>query len=50
MGETRYLIDDILEDKIKLEPVDAEAIARVKKEWDRVSKPINSFGKYEELH
>jgi nicotinate-nucleotide--dimethylbenzimidazole phosphoribosyltransferase len=50
MGETRFLFDDILEDKIHIDSVDADAIAKVKKEWDRVSKPIDSFGKYEDLH
>lgn len=50
MGENKFLIDDILENKIKLETVDKGAIAKVKKEWDRVSKPIDSFGSFETLH
>ncbi len=50
MGETRFLIDDVLENKIKLEPVDKEAIAKVKKQWDKVSKPIDSFGNFENIH
>lgn len=50
MGDTRFLFDDILENKIELEPVSKEAIARVKEQWDRVSKPIDSFGVFEDLH
>ncbi len=50
MGETRFLIDDILENKIKLEPVNKDAFAKMKKEWDRVSKPIDSFGTFENIH
>ena len=47
MGDTRVLFDDILEDKIKIEPVNKEKIKQVKQEWNRVSKPIDSFGNFE---
>jgi len=50
MGDARYLFEDILENKITIEPVDKDKIKTIKKEWDRVSKPIDSFGKYETLH
>lgn len=50
MENVRYLFDDILENKIQIEPVDKSRIAEIKKEWDRVSKPIDSFGKYEDFH
>ena len=50
MGETRFLIDDILENKIKLEPVNKDAFAKMKREWDKVSKPIDSFGTFENIH
>ena len=50
MAETRYLFDDILENKLSVEPLDNEAYEKVKSEWDRVSKPINSFGALEDLH
>ena len=50
MGETRYLFDDVLENKLSIEPLEKEAYDKVKAEWDRVSKPINSFGALEDLH
>lgn len=50
MGDTRVLFDDILEDKIKIEPVNKEKIKQVKQEWNRVSKPIDSFGNFENIH
>ena len=50
MASTRYLIDDILENKLTVDPVDADIYAKMKKEWDRVSKPIDSFGKFETIH
>lgn len=50
MAETRYLFDDILENKLSVAPLDNEAYEKVKSEWDRVSKPINSFGALEDLH
>ena len=50
MAETRYLFDDILENKLSVEPLDNEAYEKIKSEWDRVSKPINSFGALEDLH
>ena len=50
MGENRVLFDDILENRISINKVDSSAIAAVKKQWDTVSKPIDSFGKYEDVH
>lgn len=50
MAETRYLIDDVLENKLSIEPVDKEAYLKMKESWNRVSKPINSFGSLEDLH
>jgi nicotinate-nucleotide--dimethylbenzimidazole phosphoribosyltransferase len=50
MVETRFLFDDVLENKLSIEPVDMGAFEKVKGEWDRVSKPINSFGALEDLH
>ena len=50
MGENRFLFDDILENKIKLASPDKATYAEVKKEWDRVSKPIDSFGSFEKIH
>ena len=38
MASTRYLFEDILENKLSVEPVEANSYAKVKKEWDRVSK------------
>ncbi len=50
MGNTKFQFEDVLENKLKLQPVDLAKYARVKKEWDRVSKPIDSFGKFEDIH
>ncbi len=50
MAETRYLFDDILENNLSIEPLNKDNYEKVKKEWDRVSKPINSFGALEDLH
>ena len=50
MASTRYLFEDILENKLSVEPVKKNTYAKVKKEWDRVSKPIDSFGRFEKLH
>ena len=50
MGETRFLFEDVLENKIQLDPLDKEAYSKVKKEWDRISKPIDSFGSFEKIH
>ena len=50
MGDARYLFDDILENKLKVEPVDKEQIDSIKRQWDKIAKPIDSFGKYEEFH
>ena len=44
MGDTRFLFEDILENKLTVSPVDKEAVSKVQKEWDKVAKPINSFG------
>jgi nicotinate-nucleotide--dimethylbenzimidazole phosphoribosyltransferase len=50
MEESRFLIDDILENKISLEPMSKASYQKVKSQWDKVSKPINSFGAFEEYH
>jgi len=50
MENIRFLFEDVLENKIELEPVDRLAISKIKKEWDKVSKPIDSFGSFENIH
>ena len=50
MGDTRVLFEDILENKISINPADNEKYKKVKTEWNRVSKPIDSFGKFEKYH
>ncbi|MBR5637763.1 MAG: nicotinate-nucleotide--dimethylbenzimidazole phosphoribosyltransferase [Pseudobutyrivibrio sp.] len=47
MANTRYLIDDVLENKLTIEPVDAEAIKEMQNKWDKVAKPIGSLGTLE---
>lgn len=47
MGDTRYLFNDVLENKLVVEPVDKEALRELQGEWDRVAKPIGSFGTFE---
>ena len=44
MGDARYLFDDVLENRLVVEPVDKEALKELQNEWDRVAKPIGSFG------
>lgn len=46
----RFLIDDVLQNKLKAEPVSKEDYLKVKRAWDKVSKPINSFGTFEAYH
>ncbi|MCR4694071.1 MAG: nicotinate-nucleotide--dimethylbenzimidazole phosphoribosyltransferase [Pseudobutyrivibrio sp.] len=41
--------EDILENKITVDPISKEMADRVKNNWDRVSKPINGFGKFEDI-
>ncbi|SDB05959.1 nicotinate-nucleotide-dimethylbenzimidazole phosphoribosyltransferase [Pseudobutyrivibrio sp. YE44] len=50
MGDNRFLFDDVLENKLTIEPVSKEAIEAVKAKWDKVAKPIGSFGTLEDLH
>ncbi|SEA58789.1 nicotinate-nucleotide--dimethylbenzimidazole phosphoribosyltransferase [Pseudobutyrivibrio sp. ACV-2] len=50
MGDTRFLFEDILENKLTVSPVDKEAVSKVQKEWDKIAKPINSFGSFEHYH
>ncbi len=50
MGNDRFLFDDVLENKLTVEPVDIDAIRRVKDSWDKVAKPINSFGSLEDYY
>ena len=50
MGDTRFLFDNVLEKNLAIEPVSNEAIEAVKAKWDKVAKPINSFGTLEDLH
>ncbi|SDH30125.1 nicotinate-nucleotide-dimethylbenzimidazole phosphoribosyltransferase [Pseudobutyrivibrio sp. 49] len=50
MGNARYLFDDVLENKLKVEPVDKEALKELQNEWDRVAKPIGSFGTLETVY
>ncbi len=50
MDQTRFLFDDILENKLSVEPIDAEAIAKVERAWDKIAKPIGSLGSLEKLY
>ncbi|SHI59424.1 nicotinate-nucleotide--dimethylbenzimidazole phosphoribosyltransferase [Pseudobutyrivibrio xylanivorans] len=50
MGDIRYLFDDVLENKLKVEPVDKEALKEMQNEWDKVAKPIGSFGTFEAVY
>ena len=50
MGETRFLFEDVLENKLTISPVDPEKIGRIQLAWDKVAKPIGSFGTLESLH
>ena len=50
MGETRYLFEDVLENKLSIGAIDDKEIRIIKDQWDRVSKPIDSFGSLEDLH
>lgn len=50
MGDARFLFDDVLENKLTVEPVSEEAVRRIKDSWDKVAKPINSFGNMEYYH
>ena len=47
MGDTRFLFEDILENKLTVSPVDEEAVSKIQKSWDKIAKPINSFGSFE---
>lgn len=44
------LIDDILKKKISVHSLDSNALCHMRKEWDRVSKPIGSFGEFEGIY
>ncbi len=46
----RYLFKDVLEDKVRIKPVDKKLYEKIKLNWDRVSKPINGFGKFENIY
>ena len=50
MGDARYLFDDVLENRLVVEPVDKEALKELQNEWDRVAKPIGSFGTLETVY
>ncbi|MCR5415592.1 MAG: nicotinate-nucleotide--dimethylbenzimidazole phosphoribosyltransferase [Pseudobutyrivibrio sp.] len=46
----KYLFEDILENKIKIDPVSEELFNKIKENWDHVSKPINGFGTFESIY
>ncbi len=50
MGDNKYLFEDVLENKLSIEPVSVQAMDNVKKQWDKVAKPIGSFGRLEDYH
>lgn len=50
MGDARYLFDDVLENKLVVEPVDKAALKELQEEWDKVAKPIGSFGTFESVY
>ncbi len=50
MGDTRYLFDDVLEKKLSVEPVDRQALKELQNQWDRIAKPIGSFGTFETVY
>ena len=50
MDDIRYLFDDVLENKLTVEPVGKEALKELQNEWDRVAKPIGSFGTLESVY
>ncbi len=50
MGEKNFVIDDILENKLSVEPLDQAEFDKVQKAWDRVAKPIGSLGYLEHYY
>lgn len=50
MEQTRFLFDDILENKLSVEPIEDEAIKKIEAKWDKVAKPIGSLGRLEKLY
>ncbi len=51
MGEDiRYSFEDVLQNKLNIEPIDKALIRKCKRQWDAVSKPIDSFGELENIH
>lgn len=50
MGNERFLFDDVLENKLTVEPIDEAEVRKIKDSWDKVAKPINSFGNLENYH
>lgn len=50
MEQTRFLFDDILENKLSVEPIEDEAINKIEAKWDKVAKPIGSLGRLEKLY
>ena len=50
MEETKVILDDILEKRKRVSPVDPADLRRIKKAWDAVSKPIGSLGRFEDMY
>ena len=50
MGDTRFLFDDVLENKLTIDPVDKDALKVLQGKWDKVAKPIGSFGTFENVY
>lgn len=47
--EQNIHIDDFLSGKIKIEKPDSYIYDKVRKNWDRVAKPLDSLGKFEDI-
>ena len=43
-------VEDVLDGKIRIPPVNPELIRHMRDNWDRIAKPIGSFGQFEQLH
>ena len=46
----RYLFSEVIDKKIKIQPVDSHMLEKIQDSWDKVSKPINGFGVFESLY
>ncbi|MCR5395930.1 MAG: nicotinate-nucleotide--dimethylbenzimidazole phosphoribosyltransferase [Lachnospiraceae bacterium] len=50
MKNNRWVVDDILNQKISVDQLNPKDLENMNNEWNHVSKPLGSFGKFEKVY